>query len=136
MTTATCAADEPGLPAAHKQDTALAADAATADIPGTLHAHERVLLHGQPCFGADRHQVADRLPATLHAVAVDRPYTAPVRVPLWRTFLAEQRALLRELDKLVFAVPSVQAGSAPARASPGRDCQCDSGIRGSGGSRR
>jgi pimeloyl-ACP methyl ester carboxylesterase len=31
------------------------------------------------------------------------------RIPLWRTFLAEQRALLRELDKLVSAVPSVQA---------------------------
>ena len=56
MTTATCAADEPGLPAAHKQDNALAADAATADIPGTLHAHERVLMHGQPGFGADWHQ--------------------------------------------------------------------------------
>jgi pimeloyl-ACP methyl ester carboxylesterase len=29
--------------------------------------------------------------------------------PLWRTFLAEQRALLRELDGLVSAVPMVQA---------------------------
>ena len=28
---------------------------------------------------------------------------------LWRTFLAEQRALLRELDELVAAVPSVEA---------------------------
>jgi len=28
---------------------------------------------------------------------------------LWRTFLAEQRALVRELDELVAAVPSVQA---------------------------
>ena len=31
------------------------------------------------------------------------------RSALWRTFLAEQRALLRELDELVCAVPSVQA---------------------------
>jgi pimeloyl-ACP methyl ester carboxylesterase len=29
--------------------------------------------------------------------------------PLWRTFLAEQRALLRELDELESAIPSVQA---------------------------
>jgi pimeloyl-ACP methyl ester carboxylesterase len=29
--------------------------------------------------------------------------------PLWRTFLTEQRALLRDLDELVSAVPSVQA---------------------------
>ncbi len=29
--------------------------------------------------------------------------------PLWRTFLAEQRALLRELDELESAVPTVQA---------------------------
>src|SRR6266568_3583986 len=29
--------------------------------------------------------------------------------PLWRTFLAEQRALLRELDELESAVPAVQA---------------------------
>jgi pimeloyl-ACP methyl ester carboxylesterase/uncharacterized membrane protein YbhN (UPF0104 family) len=232
MTTATGAADEPDLHAAHEQDTAVAADAATTEIPGTLHAHELVLLHGQPGSGADWHQVAERLPATLHAVAVDRPGygssphpaggfavgahavleeldsrgiqravlvghsygggvalttaslaphrveavillasvgpgcvngwdrllaapgTGPLcalvawrltpwiararlariarrtgspagpgehvnwhiwghasreRVPLWRTFLAEQRALLRELDKLVSAVPSVHA---------------------------
>jgi pimeloyl-ACP methyl ester carboxylesterase/uncharacterized membrane protein YbhN (UPF0104 family) len=29
--------------------------------------------------------------------------------PLWRTFLAEQRALLRELGELEYAIPSVQA---------------------------
>jgi pimeloyl-ACP methyl ester carboxylesterase len=29
--------------------------------------------------------------------------------PLWRTFLAEQRALLRELDELESAIPAVQA---------------------------
>lgn len=29
--------------------------------------------------------------------------------PLWRTFLAEQRALVRELDELVAAIPSVRA---------------------------
>jgi hypothetical protein len=29
--------------------------------------------------------------------------------PLWRTFLTEQRALVRELDELVSSVPSVQA---------------------------
>ena len=29
--------------------------------------------------------------------------------PLWRTFLTEQRALLRELDELESAIPSVQA---------------------------
>jgi pimeloyl-ACP methyl ester carboxylesterase len=32
-----------------------------------------------------------------------------VHGPLWRTFLAEQRALLRELDELESAVPAVQA---------------------------
>jgi pimeloyl-ACP methyl ester carboxylesterase len=30
------------------------------------------------------------------------------RTRLWRTFLAEQRAMMRELDELVAAVPSVQ----------------------------
>jgi pimeloyl-ACP methyl ester carboxylesterase len=29
--------------------------------------------------------------------------------PLWRTFLAEQRALLRELDELESAIPAIQA---------------------------
>jgi len=72
MTTAAGAAIEPAR-AAHEQDTAVAAGAATTDIPGRLRAHELLLLHGQPGSDADWQQVAGRLPARLHAVAVDRP---------------------------------------------------------------
>jgi pimeloyl-ACP methyl ester carboxylesterase len=36
-------------------------------------------------------------------------YASREHGPLWRTFLAEQRALVRELDKLEAAIPSVQA---------------------------
>ncbi|HLQ56073.1 MAG TPA: hypothetical protein VK162_17605, partial [Streptosporangiaceae bacterium] len=61
MKTAAGAADEPALHAAREQDTAVAADAATTDMPGKLHAHELVLLHGQPGSGADWQQVAGRL---------------------------------------------------------------------------
>src|SRR4029077_16046096 len=58
-----------------EQDIAMTVDAATTGAPGArprLRAHELVLLHGQPGSAADWQQVAGRLPAPLHAVAVDR----------------------------------------------------------------
>jgi pimeloyl-ACP methyl ester carboxylesterase/uncharacterized membrane protein YbhN (UPF0104 family) len=62
-----------------------------------LGAHELVLLHGQPGSAADWQQVIRRLPATLHAVAADRPgYGAS---PLAAGgFAAGARAVLAELD--------------------------------------
>jgi pimeloyl-ACP methyl ester carboxylesterase len=36
-------------------------------------------------------------------------HAGPEHVPLWRTFLVEQRALLRELDELESAIPLVRA---------------------------
>jgi pimeloyl-ACP methyl ester carboxylesterase len=104
--------------------------------PARLDAHELVFLHGQPGSPADWQQVIGRLPAKLHAVATDRPGYGSSRVPpggfavnaraehvnlqvwghadrgnhlLWRTFLTEQRALLRELDELDRAIGSVRA---------------------------
>jgi pimeloyl-ACP methyl ester carboxylesterase len=199
MKTAAVARNELADHATTNADSAVAAGLATADAPGTVGAHELVLLHGQPGSSADWQQVAGRLPRQLHAVAVDRPgygssprpavgfaagartvlaeldsrgiqravlvghsygggvalsaaSLAPHRVEavvllasvgpgcvnawdrrggplgpdehvnwqiwghtsrdhgsLWRTFLAEQRALLRELDELVSAVPLVRA---------------------------
>jgi pimeloyl-ACP methyl ester carboxylesterase len=80
-----------------KQDTAVAADAATAATPGTLRAHELVLLHGQPGSAADWQQVTGRLPARLHAVVVDRPgYGASSQAA--GGFAANARAVLDELD--------------------------------------
>lgn len=80
-----------------EQDAAMTADAAAAGAPGRLRAHELVLLHGQPGSAADWLQVAARLPARLHAVAVDRPgYGAS---PLAACgFAANARAVLDELD--------------------------------------
>jgi uncharacterized membrane protein YbhN (UPF0104 family) len=65
MTTAARAAAEPARRAAREQGTGVAADAVTTGVPGTLRAHELVLLHGQPGSGADWLQVAGRLSALL-----------------------------------------------------------------------
>jgi pimeloyl-ACP methyl ester carboxylesterase len=94
--TAAGAAIEPAR-AAREQDTAVAADAETTDIPGRLRAHELLLLHGQPGSGADWQQVAGRLPARLHAIAVDWPgYGSSARAAAG--FAAGARTVLDELD--------------------------------------
>jgi pimeloyl-ACP methyl ester carboxylesterase/uncharacterized membrane protein YbhN (UPF0104 family) len=97
MTTAAGPAAEPAHHAVLEQETAMAADAATTGIPGKLHAHELVLLHGQPGSGADWQQVAGRLPAQLHAVAVDRPGYGSSPRPAGG-FAANARAVFDELD--------------------------------------
>jgi 3-oxoadipate enol-lactonase len=75
----------------------MTADAATTSPPGALRAHELVLLHGQPGSAADWLEVAGRLPAPLHAVAVDRPGygSSPLAAC---GFAANARAVLDELD--------------------------------------
>jgi pimeloyl-ACP methyl ester carboxylesterase len=75
----------------------MTADAATTSPPGALRAHELVLLHGQPGSAADWLEVAERLPAPLHAVAVDRPGygSSPLAAC---GFAANARAVLDELD--------------------------------------
>ena len=59
--------------------------------------HELVLLHGQPGTAADWAAVMERLPAQLHAVAVDRPgYGASERRAAG--FTANAQAVLDDLD--------------------------------------
>jgi len=83
------AAPEPALEAV-PGDPALAAAP-----PG---AHELVLLHGQPGAAADWDAVVERLPAQLHAVAVDRPgYGASERRAVG--FTANAQAVLDDLDE-------------------------------------
>jgi pimeloyl-ACP methyl ester carboxylesterase/uncharacterized membrane protein YbhN (UPF0104 family) len=61
-------------------------------------AHELVLLHGQPGTAADWEAVMERLPAQLHAVAVDRPgYGANQRRAAG--FEANAQAVLDGLDE-------------------------------------
>jgi 3-oxoadipate enol-lactonase len=75
----------------------MAADIATIGLPRTLGTHELVLLHGQPGSPADWQQVVGRLPAQLHAIAVDRPgYGSSPLAPAG--FAANARALLDDLD--------------------------------------
>jgi len=62
-----------------------------------LNAHEVVLLHGQPGSAADWQQVTAQLPATLHAIAVDRPGYGSSPLPAGG-FAAGARAVLDELD--------------------------------------
>jgi pimeloyl-ACP methyl ester carboxylesterase len=69
----------------------------TTHIPAQLGAHELVLLHGQPGSTADWLQVAGRLPAQFHAVAVDRPGYGSSRRPAGG-FAANARAVLDDLD--------------------------------------
>jgi 3-oxoadipate enol-lactonase len=75
----------------------MATDIETIHLPGTLGAHELVLLHGQPGSAADWLQVAGRLPAQLHAIAVDRPGygSSPLAAA---GFAANARAVLDDLD--------------------------------------
>jgi pimeloyl-ACP methyl ester carboxylesterase/uncharacterized membrane protein YbhN (UPF0104 family) len=91
------AAAEPAHHAAREQHTGVAAGAATTGMPGKLHAHELVLLHGQPGSAADWQQVTGRLPAQLHAVAADRPGYGSSPLPA-AGFAAGARAVLDELD--------------------------------------
>jgi len=68
-------------------------------VPETApHAHELVLLHGQPGSAADWDAVLARLPAHLHAVARDRPGygTSPRNAA---GFAANAQALLDDLDE-------------------------------------
>jgi pimeloyl-ACP methyl ester carboxylesterase/uncharacterized membrane protein YbhN (UPF0104 family) len=61
-------------------------------------AHELVLLHGQPGAAADWEAVIARLPAQLHAVAIDRPgYGASQRQAAG--FTANSQAVLDDLDE-------------------------------------
>jgi uncharacterized protein (TIRG00374 family) len=61
-------------------------------------AHELVLLHGQPGTAADWQEVMARLPAQLHAVAVDRPgYGASQRRAAG--FKDNAQAVLDDLDE-------------------------------------
>jgi uncharacterized protein (TIRG00374 family) len=61
-------------------------------------AHELVLLHGQPGTAADWQAVMGRLPAQLHAVAIDRPgYGASRRRAAG--FKANAEAILKDLDE-------------------------------------
>jgi pimeloyl-ACP methyl ester carboxylesterase len=61
-------------------------------------AHELVLLHGQPGGASDWDAVMARLPAQLHAVAVDRPgYGASQRRAAG--FTANAQAVLNDLDE-------------------------------------
>jgi pimeloyl-ACP methyl ester carboxylesterase len=77
--------------------TAMTTDAVAAGPAGRPRAHELVLLHGQPGSAADWTQVTARLPAALHAVAVDRPgYGSSPLAPCG--FAANARAVLGELD--------------------------------------
>ena len=75
----------------------MSADATIHGAVGKLRAHDLVLLHGQPGSGADWEQVTGLLPATLHAVAADRPGYGSSLLPAGG-FAANARAVLDELD--------------------------------------
>lgn len=93
------ATELPGKPAkrAPRKDTMLASHAASIDTLAALGSHELVLLHGQPGSPADWHQVAERLPARLHAVAADRPGYGSSQLPAGG-FAANARAVIDDLD--------------------------------------
>jgi pimeloyl-ACP methyl ester carboxylesterase/uncharacterized membrane protein YbhN (UPF0104 family) len=61
-------------------------------------AHELVLLHGQPGTAVDWQAVMARLPAQLHAVAIDRPGYGASRRPA-AGFKANAQAVLDHLDE-------------------------------------
>jgi pimeloyl-ACP methyl ester carboxylesterase len=62
-----------------------------------MRSHQLVLLHGQPGSAADWRRVRARLPAPLHAVAVDRPgYGSSPRAAAG--FAGNARAALDEMD--------------------------------------
>jgi pimeloyl-ACP methyl ester carboxylesterase/uncharacterized membrane protein YbhN (UPF0104 family) len=123
MKTPAGAADELARHAAGEQDAP--ADNATTGIPGTLRGHELVLLHGQPGSAADWREVAGRLPAQLHAVAVDRPGYGSSPRPA-AGFAAGARTVLDELDsrgiaRAVLVGHSYGGGVALSAASLGPD---------------
>jgi pimeloyl-ACP methyl ester carboxylesterase len=74
-----------------------ASHAASTDTSAAFGTHELVLLHGQPGSPADWHQVAERLPARLHAVAADRPGYGSSLLPAGG-FAANARAVIDDLD--------------------------------------
>jgi pimeloyl-ACP methyl ester carboxylesterase/uncharacterized membrane protein YbhN (UPF0104 family) len=69
-----------------------------APSPATPSAHELVLLHGQPGTAADWQAVLARLPAQLHAVAIDRPGYGASKRPA-AGFTANAQAVLDDLDE-------------------------------------
>jgi uncharacterized protein (TIRG00374 family) len=69
------------------------------DPPATQpSAHELVLLHGQPGSAADWQAVMERLPAQLHAVALDRPGYGTSPRPA-AGFKANAKQVLEDLDE-------------------------------------
>jgi pimeloyl-ACP methyl ester carboxylesterase/uncharacterized membrane protein YbhN (UPF0104 family) len=68
-----------------------------AGVSSVLRSHELVLLHGQPGSHADWSQLAERLPAQLHAVAADRPGYGRNALPAGG-FAANARAVLDDLN--------------------------------------
>jgi len=91
----TPAAEEAPEPVLEPAPPPLGQHAQAATEPG---AHELVLLHGQPGTAADWKAVMARLPAQLHAVAVDRPgYGASRRRAAG--FTANAQAVLDDLDE-------------------------------------
>ena len=104
----------------------MVSDVGTTDPPAGLRPHELVLLHGQPGSPADWQLVSGRLPAPLHAVAVDRPGYGSSPLPA-AGFAANARAVLDDLDsrgimRAVLVGHSYGGGVALSAASlaPGR----------------
>ena len=93
------ATELPDKPAnqAPRNDATLACQADNIDTLAALGSHDLVLLHGQPGSPADWHQVAERLPARLRAVAADRPGYGSSRLPA-SGFAANARAVIDDLD--------------------------------------
>jgi uncharacterized protein (TIRG00374 family) len=104
-----------------RRDTMLASHAESMDTLAVLGTHELVLLHGQPGSPDDWHQVAERLPARLHAVAADRPGYGSSQLPAGG-FAANARAVIddldvRGIDRAVLVGHSFGGGVAVAAAS-------------------
>ena len=99
----------------------LASHAESTHTLAALRSHELVLLHGQPGSPADWHQVAERLPAQLHAVAEDRPGYGSSHLPAGG-FAANARAVIddlnrRGIDRAVLVGHSFGGGVAMSAAS-------------------
>ena len=94
---ATALRDKPAEPALCT-GALLASHAERSDTLAAPRRHELVLLHGQPGSPADWHQVAERLPALLHAVAADRPGYGSSQLPAGG-FAANARVVIDDLDK-------------------------------------
>ena len=82
---------------AFRRDASLAFHAESTESLAALRRHELVLLHGQPGSAADWHQIGERLPALLHAVAADRPGYGSSHLPAGG-FAANARAVIDDLD--------------------------------------